>query len=50
MQTSTSTKSPSPTIPGLRRNIFQRYQYDAPTRHYATQHLAADELFGKCFV
>ena len=38
---------PLPTIPGLRRNVFQRYQYDAPTRNYAVQHLAVTELFGK---
>lgn len=38
---------PLPTIPGLRRKIFQRYQYNAPTIHYDVQHLASNALFGK---
>ena len=32
---------PPPNIPCLHHNIFQRYQYNAPTKHYDVQHLAA---------
>ena len=44
---STYEPIPSPTITDIRRNIFQRYQYNVPTKHYAVHHLAATELFGK---
>ena len=41
-----SLPSPSPSIPGSRRRIVQRYKYDAPNRHFAAQTLADNELFG----
>ena len=46
---STYSKHPSQPIPGLRRNVFQHYEYDAPTRSFAAQYIAGTELFGKMF-